>query len=736
MLRALAAVLALAAPPPGAATPSTPRRATDPYVQLEAETRGFRAGHPVRPQVVPGGAEVIFLRSGPRSGVQSLWATDLATGSTRELLPADALASGVEPGDAERARLERQRITSRGITHARLSRDGRWVLAAGGGTAMLLDREEGVRRRLPLPPGALDPRLSPDGRFLACVSGGELHVLDLDAATSRPVTSGAGEWRTHGLAEFVAQEEMRRNEGYWWSPDSTRLAFEEADDEGVEKLSIADPARPEKAPLRFAYPRAGRENSRVRLGVVARSGGATTWIEWDRERFPYLADVRWERGGPLLLLVQDRTQTEEQVLRADPATGHAQVLLVEKDPDWLNLDRASLRWMPDGSGFLWFTERNGGAELELRRPDGSLAASLAPPEWGFVALAGVDPRDGSVWFTGTRGDPTQEWLYRVRPGGTPEEVPLPFPRPASVEAALAEDGSAVVVTVTRPGEGPRTSVHAPDGTERAVLPSVALAPPFRPRPEVRKVGPRGLWTSVVKPRDFRPGVRYPVIVEVYGGPVHLSSLRLRNGSPRSQWLADQGFLVVKVVNRGETGRQGRDFERAIKGDLAGPALEDQVEGLRALAAEVPEMDLSRVGITGWSFGGYVAALAALKRPDVYRAALAGAPVVDWLDYDTHYTERYLGLPSRSPEAYRRSSLLPLASPAGAPLLLVHGTADDNVYFLHSLKLADALFRSGADVHLVPMANVTHLPADPSTAGSLAEMEVRFFRERLGEPPRT
>jgi dipeptidyl-peptidase 4 len=568
---------------------------------------------------------------------------------------------------------------------------------------------------------------------VAYVAGGELQVLDLAAGTSRALTTGAGEWRTHGLAEFVAQEEMGRSEGFWWSPDSAYLAFEEADDERVEKLSITNPARPEKAPVRFAYPRAGRENARVRLGVVPRAGGTPTWIDWDRERFPYLADVRWERGGPLLLLVMDRAQSEEQVLRADPATGRTEVLLVEKDPDWLNLHRASLRWMPDGTGFLWFTERNGGAELELRRPDGSRAASLVPPEWGFVALAGVDPRDGTVWFTATRGDPTQEWLYRVRPGGTPEEVPLPFSRPAGVDATLAEDGSAVVVTVSRPGEAPRTSVHSVDGAERAVLPSVALAPPHRPRPEVRRVGDRGLWTSVVKPRDFRPGGRYPVIVDVYGGPVRLSSLRLRAGSPRSQWLADQGFLVVKIVSRGETGRQGRDFERAIRGDLAGPALEDQVDGLRALAAEVPEMDLSRVGIAGWSFGGYMAALAALKRPDVFRAAFAGAPVADWLDYDTFYTERYLGLPAQAPEAYRRSSLLPLASPAGAPLLLVHGTADDNVYLLHSLKLADALFRAGADVHLVPLANVTHLPADPSTAESLAGMEVRFFRERLGGP---
>ena len=259
------------------------------------------------------------------------------------------------------------------------------------------------------------------------------------------------------------------------------------------------------------------------------------------------------------------------------------------------------------------------------------------------------------------------------------------------------------------------------------------APPFRARPELRQVGKRELWTSLVRPRDFRPGVKYPVIVEVYGGPTRFGSFGLRGGSPTTQWKADQGFLVVKIVNRGETARQGREFERAVKGDLAGPALEDQVDALQALAALVPEMDLGRVGITGWSFGGYMAALAALRRPDVYRAAVAGAPVVDWRDYDTFYTERYLGLPGDAPEAYDRSSLTRLASKDHAPLLLIHGTADDNVYLLHSLKLADALFRAGAPATFVPLANVTHLAADPSTAERLGELEMKFFRDHLGAP---
>lgn len=726
----LLGIVLLAAPP---ATPS-PAPAAPSFLRENAETRGYRSGFPSRPTVVPGGAEVLFLRSGPRAGVLSLFATEVATGKTRVLLTAEDLLAA-EPGelsDAEKARLERQRITARGITHYAVSQDGKTILASLGGRLYAVDRATGGKRRLPVPQGALDPRLSPDGKQVAFVARGELHVLDLATGEVRPLTTGATEWKTHGLAEFVAQEEMDRSEGYWWAPDSRSLAFEEADDTDVEKLSIQDPARPERKPVQFAYPRAGRQNTRVRLGVVRVEGGPPTWIAWDVERYPYLSQVRWQKGAPLLLVVQNRAQTEAAVLRADVATGKTSILLVETDPAWLNLNDAALRWIPGGAGFLWFTERNGGAELELRSPDGARVSGVAPLASGFVGIAGVSDA-GEVFFLGTAGDPTRDRLFRVRPGEQPVEVEVGGDRTASVGARTADGGRFLTVTSSRPGEASRSLVASPEGKVLVELPSVALEPPFRARPEVRQVGQRGLWTSLVKPRDFRPGTKYPVIVQVYGGPTRFSPMGLRSGSARTQWTADQGFLVVKIVNRGETARLGRAFERAVKGDLAGPALEDQVDALVALAEVVPEIDLSRVGISGWSFGGTMAALAALRRPDVYRAAVAGAPVVDWRDYDTFYTERYLGLPAEAPEAYDRSSVTRIAGKDHAPLLLVHGTADDNVYLLHSLKLADALFRAGAPAIFVPLANVTHLASDPATAEPLAEMEIRFFRERLGAP---
>jgi dipeptidyl-peptidase-4 len=285
----------------------------------------------------------------------------------------------------------------------------------------------------------------------------------------------------------------------------------------------------------------------------------------------------------------------------------------------------------------------------------------------------------------------------------------------------------VVVTRATAREMPRTSVHGPDGALVAELPSVAVEPPFAPTTEYRKVGAgEGLWARVVRPRGAAPE-KLPVIVDVYGGPHFQQVTR----APRlvEQWLADQGFLVVAFDGRG-TPRRGRAWERALLGDLGGANLDDQVAGLQALAREVPELDLARVGITGWSFGGYLAALAVMKRPDVFKAAVAGAPVVDWRDYDTFYTERYLKLPQEHADAYDRSSLLTWAPRLDRPLLILHGTADDNVYFFHSLKLSDALFRAGRPHELLPLSGLTHMVPDPVVVERQWERIVRHFREHL------
>jgi dipeptidyl-peptidase-4 len=706
------------------------------YLRDHAETRGFMLGRPVAAKPTPDGKAVLFLRAQARVPTLRLYEFDVATGRTRELLtPEQVLKGATEHLSAEeKARRERMRVSVGGITSFQLSDDGSLILVSLSGKLYVVERKGDGVRELPTGPGTiLDPKLGPDGKSVAYVRDHDVYVLDLVAQKESPVTTGGSEERTHGLAEFVAQEEMHRFSGYWWSPDSKFIAYEEADAAGVEVWYVADPTRPGQRPQPSFYPRPGKANVRVRLGVVPVGGGPTTWVRWDAERYPYLTTVRWDQDGPLLLAVQTRDQRELVLLRADPESGRTTPLVTERDAAWVNIHQDMPRWLKDGGGFLWASERDGGPRLELRDPKGELVRVLVPPDAGFLDLADVDPEAQQVVYRAS-ADPTQAQLFRVAlRGGTPEALT----RAPGIHGAVFGRNHGVYVHSAAPLEAmPEAGVCRADGTRLGVLPSVAEDPPFKPRAELALVGEApGFHAAVVRPRDFDSRKRYPVIVDVYGGPGHLKVTAAMNTRLLDQWLADQGFIVISLDNCGTPGR-GRDWERAIEDHFGGVPLDDQVAGLKALGRRFPEMDLERVGIVGWSFGGYLSALAVLKRPDVYKAAVAGAPVTDWLDYDTHYTERYLGLPDTDPEGYKEGSLLTYAADLKRPLLLIHGTADDNVYFRHTLRLAEALFRAGREFELLPLPGLTHMVPDPVVTERLWSRIVRHFHENLGQPVET
>jgi len=771
-LAGLAVLLVLPSTPrllgAGATLPRAPTHTSagpDPeFLEQYTATLRFTLGTPQAIQVVPGGRAALFLRSGPRSLVRDLYELDVETGQERLLASAERLLGGGEERltPEEKARRERARLAARGIAAYDLPDDAARVLVPLGGRLFVLERRGGAVRELPAEGGyPLDARFSPDGARVACVRGGDLYVIDVAAGTQRRLTTGATPALTHGLAEFVAQEEMGRREGYWWSPDGRTLAYEESDTSQVELFHIADPMHPERPADAWPYPRPGHANAVVRLGLVAAdgAGGAagitgtsgagnatgatrpsptsatgpagaaspTRWIAWDRDKFPYLVAVHWRHGGPLTILVQNREQTEELLLAVDPQTGASRTLLAERDAAWLDIPHTVPRWLDDGSGFLWISERTGEPRLELRAADGAARRWLTPPGFGLRSLAGVDSAAGAVYVAAS-ADPTQEQLWRLPLAGG---EPVPLTREPGVHGAvMARDGSAAVWSEASLAGDRSWSVRRRDGTEAGRLRSVAERPPFLPRLELAHLGPLGFNAAVIRPRSFQAGRRYPVLVSVYAGPGIQTVRRDWGGSfPLDQWIADHGYVVLVLDGRGTPGR-GRDWERVIKGNLIDIQLADQVAGLQAAGARYPEMDLSRVGIFGWSFGGYFSAMAAMRRPDVYRAAVAGAPVCDWRDYDTHYTERYLGLPQANPEGYRRSSVETWCPGLRVPLLVVHGTADDNVYFMHSLKLTDALFRAGRPYDFLVLPGFTHMVPDAAVQRALQERILAFFGGHL------
>jgi len=696
-----------------------------------AATRGYTLGTAADATPTPDGKSVLYLRSGSRDTIQHLFAYDVATHSERDLISPEALLRGGQEqlSDEEKARRERARISVKGFTAFSLSRDGSEVLLSLGGRLFVLARSNGSV--IPLPgEGWIAPQLSPDGTKVAALRDDDLHVIDIAGKSDTQLTHGAGETLQHGEAEFVAQEEMDRRDGFWWSPDSHSIAYEEADLSPVEAEYVADPLEPQKKPVEFRYPRAGTANAIVRLGVIAAAGGPTVWLDWDNKAYPYLARVEWMKGGPLSLLVQNREQTEEKYFAADPQSGAMRLLWREKNSAWLDLPAPLPKeipyWLPDGSGFLWMTERAGQTQLERHAADGKLLNAVTPPRFRFDALLDVDMQDDTAIVQGgTDRLSKQIWRVGLKGGAA---VPIAVARGTNTgqfgeqHAIFAHgysllDGSSGVDVLSR------------DGRTIAKLPSKAETPPFIPSPQYFTVGKLGFDALVLRPRNFNAKRHYPVILSVYGGPASKQVWAARRNYFTQQCMADEGYVVAVSDNRGTPGRDSAWF-RAVEGDAIDIPLADQVEALEALGKRVPQMDLRRVGVYGWSFGGYFSAMATMRRPDVFAAGIAGAPVVDWQDYDTYYTERYMGLPDKNTDGYRRSNVLAYANQLRRPLLIIHGVTDDNVHFEHTMKLTLALLRAGKPYDLLLLPG-THMLADDILRARVTEREMNFFAAHLG-----
>ncbi|MFD8969126.1 prolyl oligopeptidase family serine peptidase [Streptomyces sp. NPDC059568] len=716
------------------------------FPRQHARTQRFTLGAPRAFTVSPDGARVVFLRSASGTDrVNALWVLDLEGPGPggRERVAADPrtlLGGAVERLSAEeRARRERSREGAEGIVGYATDNTVELAAFALSGRLYAAELRAGTARQLPVRGPVIDPRPAPDGRHIAYAAKGALRVIGADGEGDRELvgpTKAEGADVTYGLAEFIAAEEMDRTRGFWWSPESDRLLVARVDTSQVRRWWISDPAHPDREPASVAYPAAGTPNADVRLFLVALGesdgpdgpdGGPEkrTEVIWDRARYPYLARVHWSSAGAPLLLVQSRDQRGQLYLAVDTETGTTRTVHQDEDPAWLELSPGVPAWAPDGR-LVRLADEGGTRVLVVGdRP-------LTGPQLHPRAVLDIGDRD--VLISASAGeeaaDPEigQIHVYRVSDLGVERISAGP-----GVHSAVRAGGVSVLASAVPDAPGSSVQVLR-DGERLAGIVSYAERPVLTAHARLTEAGTHRIPCAVLLPTGHRESDGpLPVLLDPYGGPHGQRVVAAQNAHLTSQWFADQGFAVIVADGRGTPGRSP-GWEKAVKRNLL-LSLEDQIEALHGLADRFP-LDLERVAIRGWSFGGWLAALAVLRRPDVFHAAVSGAPVTDLRLYDTHYQERYFGTPQEASEVYDTHSLVTddgLSAPEVPvrPLMLIHGLADDNVVVAHTLKLSAALLAAGRPHEVLPLTGVTHMTPQEQIAENLLLLQVDFLKRSLG-----
>jgi dipeptidyl-peptidase-4 len=683
------------------------------FLRMQARTQRFTLGAPKEFRVSPDGSRLLFLRA--ESGTDrrhSLWSLDLASGAERKVVDAVALLPGEEElPPEERARRERSRESSGGVVGYAVDADFTVATFSLSGKLHAVDLATGQLRTL-AETAVVDPRPNPAGTHVAYVTDRRLRVLELSSGADTAVVEEPGEDIAWGLAEFIAAEEMGRARGYWWSPDGRSLLVERTDRAGVPKWTIANPADPSDAANVVSYPAAGESNVDVSLAFLGLDG---TRVDVQRGEWEYLVAVHWSAGGPPLIAVQPRDQRGVEIHALDAADGSTRLLHTEKDPDWVEIVAGVPAWTSDGR-LVRVSAQDGSYRLVV---DGN---AVTPP--GMQVRAVLDVGD-DVLFSASEDDPTQIHVYRTE-GSEVRRLS----EADGVHVGAGNAATTVLSSWSLRRSGPEVAVLR-DGERAAAVEAGTVDPGLEPDPIWLTVGERKLRAALLLPTGYRPADgKLPVLLDPYGGPHAQRVLQSRNAFLTSQWLADQGFAVLVADGRGTPGR-GPEWEKEIAGRLAEVTLADQVDALQAVAAQHPELDLDRVAMRGWSYGGYLSALAVLRRPDVFHAAVAGAPVTDWALYDTHYTERYLGKPQDEPDSYERNSLIADARQLRRALLIVHGLADDNVFVAHALRLSSALLAAGRAHTFLPLVNATHMtPQAEEVAENLMLLQVQWIKREL------
>ena len=685
----------------------------------------------LKPQIAPDGSRVTFLRGRDSDRNRlDLWAFDVATGTSALLVDSSDVLPGEEVlSDEEKARRERQRTAAlSGIVDYQWSPDGRTLLFPLGGELYLYDLQQSGKsavRRLTTGEGfATDPKVSPKGGFVSFVRARNLWAIDLATGEELQLTSDGSDVIGNGVAEFVADEEMDRHTGYWWAPDDSAIAFARIDETQVpvQKRYEVYPDRTEVVEQR--YPAAGETNVAIQLATIApRRGAKPQWVDLGGNPDIYLTRVDWRSPQQLTFQRQSRDQRTLELIEVELASNRQRTLVTETAKTWVPLHN-SLRFLKDGR-FLWSSERSGFEHLYLASADGKTLTPLTRGDWSVDALLAVDEDRGLVYFSAGRDAAgkaaARESQIHVVPlaGGNIRTLST---QPGMHSASFAKNASVYVDSWSNARTPPQIALHRADGSFVANLIDNDPAKPAHPyanylaahRPVefgtlTAADGKTPLHYSLITPADFDPATRYPVMVYVYGGPAAQTATDSWPGRGDhffNQYMAQQGYVVFTVDNRG-TPRRGAAFGGALYGRQGTVEVDDQRQAVAWLRAQ-PWVDGARIGVYGWSNGGYMALMLLGRAADDYACGVAGAPVTDWALYDTHYTERYMDLPAANVEGYREASVFThVGGIKPDALLLIHGMADDNVLFSNSTKLMSTLQKQATPFALMTYPGAKH-----------------------------
>ena len=702
--------------------PVTTEATFESYPRQRARTRGFQLGRPRNFHLTSDRA--LFIRSASgNDSAGSLWTIDLTSGQehcivdVRNDIPADN-TDGLPA--AERARRERMREVASGITAFSVDAAGATAVFAASGIPYLVDLSTAQVTALPAPGPVVDPRISSNGEGVSFVVNRAVYVVSANdiAAGATCIAKPSHEDETWGLSDFVASEELSRFRGHWWLPEvDDTLLVERFDETDVPQWWIADAAHPASEPASRRYPSAGSNNALVELWLI-RADLTQVQISWDSNAFPYLASVAPAKSGTIVELL-NRSQNLVSICVIDVEKNELREIQRRTDTAWIDV-MPGVPCLDEESQLLEIVNDVDADTFRLVRN----GVFISPPKLQVRALISSDKASAIV--IGSRAATTQT-LYRLNySDGSCTAL-----TDESLWCSGASDGSNHIIMQANP-DTPGTTFTAHAGNQTFLINNFAESPNVNVHPHYASVGTDELETCLLWPTDHIQGSRQlPIVLSPYGGPHGQRVMRNAAAFTSEQWIADQGFAVIVTDNRGTPGR-GPAWERSVHNDLATYPVQDQVAALLALGELHADLDTSRVGIRGWSFGGYLATLALLERPDIFSAAVAGAPVTDWALYDTAYTERYLGMPQTNPDAYAKTSLLNKAEQLEKPLLLIHGLADDNVFAAHTLQFSSALLAAGKVHSVVPLSGVTHMTPQEIVAENLLRLEIDFFKEHLGD----